>query len=94
MVEGTPAYSALVHQLQKVVGSFTLARSRSKHPLIDKQLPAVTTVPTFVQLTGKQRALYDDYLAKPNTQVSLNKDINKDYRWHISFLITTPICSV
>ena len=74
VVEGTSEYSNTVNKLQKIVTSFRLARSRGKYPILEKQIPAVNTVPTFVSLTSKQRRLYDDFLAKPDTQVNYYKN--------------------
>lgn len=71
LVEGTAEYTDAVKSLQKVLCSFTLSRSRSKHPLIEKQLSPPNDVPTFVNMSSKQRKLYDDYLASPSTKVRI-----------------------
>ena len=71
LVEGTAEYTESVKSLQKILNSFTLARSRAKNPLIEKQLSSPNDVPTFVNCSSKQRKLYDDYLATPSTRVSI-----------------------
>ena len=48
---------------------FRLGRSRVKHPALEKQIPSVNTVSTYVNLSSRQRKLYDDYLARSDSQV-------------------------
>jgi len=71
VVEGTSEYTQTVQRLQKLVAAFTLARTRHKHPGIEKQVCSPTQVPMYVNLSSRQKKLYDDYLAKPNTQEML-----------------------
>ena len=70
VVEGTVEYNERVRRMQRLLGGFTLARSRSRHPLLEKQLPPLAEVPIYLTMTSRQRQLYDDYLVKPETKVS------------------------
>jgi SNF2 family DNA or RNA helicase len=67
--EGTVEYAERVRCLERLLGGFTLARSRSRHPLLERQLPPLTEVPIYLSLTRRQRHLYDDYLAEPANKV-------------------------
>ena len=64
-VEGTQEYQDRVARLQTFVNAFTLARSKTKCA----SLGGGETRPLWVNLGKKQKALYDDLLAKPATQV-------------------------
>lgn len=64
-------YRERVGRLQRLLAGFTLARSRSRHPLLERQMPALSEVPIYLTMTGRQRQLYDDYLVKPETKVGL-----------------------
>jgi SNF2 family DNA or RNA helicase len=63
-------YSERVSRLQRLLSGFTLSRSRSRHPLLERQLPPLAEVPIYVTMAGRQRQLYDDYLVKTETKVS------------------------
>ena len=66
-VEGTQEYHDRVARLQTFVNAFTLARSKTK---CATSMGGGETRPVWVSLGGRQKALYDDLLAKPETQVS------------------------
>ena len=70
VVEGPLEYSEMVRKLQKVLVPFILARSRARSSGIDQQLPRVKEVPIHVNLTAKQRKIYDDFIVEPDNQVS------------------------
>jgi len=72
VVEGTVEYAERVRCLQRLLSGFSLCRSRSRHPLLERQLPPLTEVPLYLALTRRQRQLYDDYLSEPGNKVRLS----------------------
>ena len=70
MVEGSVEYNnRLVQRLHKVLRPFLLRRLKAE---VEKQLPKKYEHVVYCQLSRRQRALYEDYICRSDTQSQLH----------------------